>query len=187
MKLETSIATPIANALRAVALTNNSGVLGIIADSSVQIGGAETSPQKLLSYLREVTITDSLPGIHIIPITISQGTYSRQTITSKLGVTVESVDSESIGIATSDFSIKVIIGQHTSFSPITRDRVVTEVQKAGYSVDKAVLIPFPILSNKVVKFTTKDMGDGFSEIRFEGVDENDLLDLFEKILEGSRR
>jgi len=184
MRLETSIATPIANALRAIALTNNSGILGIIGDSSVQIGGAEVSPHKLLSFLREITIIDFIQGISIVDVHVKKGAYSRQTITSQLGITVENVDSTAIGIATSDFSIKVILGQHTSFSPITRDKVVAEVGKAGYSVDKAVLIPFPILSNKTVRFNTKDLGDGFTEIRFDEVEETALIDLAKRILEG---
>jgi len=187
MKLETSIATPLANALRAVALTNNSGILGIIGDSSVQVGGAETSPQKLLSYLREVTILDAIQGIHIIDIVVKQGSYSRQTIVEQLGVTVDNVASETIGIATSDFSIKVIIGQHTSFSPITRDKVIAKVQSSGYSVDKAVLIPFPILANKTIRFDAKDLGNGFTEICFYGAEEIDLINLVREILDSSLR
>jgi len=185
MRLETSIATPVANALRAIALTNNSGIIGIIGDSSVQIGGAEISPQKLLSFLREVTIPDSIQGIRIVDVAVKQGSYSRQTITSQLGVTVDCANSEPIGIATSDFSIKVIIGQHTSLSPITRDMVIAKVQAAGFCVDKAVLIPFPILSNNTVRFSSKDLGDGFTEIRFDGVEETALINLAKEILEGS--
>jgi len=185
MRLETSIATPIANALRAIALTNISGIIGIIGTSSVQIEGAETSPQKLLSFLREVTIVDSIQGIHIVDVSVKQGSYSRQTITDQLGVTVDNVISEVIGIATSDFSIKVIIGQHTSSTPITRDKVVAKVQSAGFSIDKAVLIPFPILSNKTVRFSTKDLGDGFTEIRFDGVEEATLVNIVKGILDSS--
>jgi len=187
MKLESNIAIPIANALRVLALANTSGVLGIIADSSVQIGGAEMSPQKLLSFLREVTFSDAMDQITIVSVTVKQGTYSRQTIVSQLPVAPESVDSEAIGVATSDFSIKVILGRHTSFAPITRDKVVDVIQKAGYSIDKAVLIPFPILSNKTVYFQDKNRGDGFMDISFVGADEATLVDLLKAILEGSTK
>jgi len=187
MRLETSIAKPIANAMRVLALANTSGVLGIIADSSVQIGGAEMSPQKLLSFLREVTFIDAIDRIAIVAVTVKQGVYSRQSIVSQLPITPESMDSEAIGIATSDFSINVILGRHTSFAPITRDKVVDVVQKAGYSIDKTALIPFPILSNKTVYFQDKDREDGFTDISFVGVDEAVLVDLLKGVLEASTK
>ena len=188
MKFETSIALPIANAIRVVMMTNFTGIIGIISESSTFIPGADISPQKLLSYLREVQIVDNLNDIIIADVSVAKGPYSRKSLIEGLGVTVKRIDSVPIGMATEPFKLKILLGQHSSLAPLTRDKVVQKIKKEGYSVEKSVLVPFPILSNEVIKFLPpRDLGDGFTQIHFDGVDEAYLLRNFIHILEQSNK
>lgn len=185
MRVNSLIATPVANLIRIAALAEGQGICGLLTPSIKAIPNLSVPSHQLLAHLLKVNITSVPSSLTIHNVTLNTGAITLKKIFKTLrGVKFAETKeiSEPLFQATGSVKFSLITGKSLIDKPLT-EHLVCEFVEASV-VDGLMLIStaLPFLAKEPITFEITDASDGTSDITFNRISEVDAQILYNKLI-----
>lgn len=184
MLVNSVVATPFANYVRAQAMILGHGICGICVDSINMLSNANIHSHALLAHMLTAQIIGGPDDLTLYEICLNPGPITLKDIYSqvkRVRVNLDKSTKSPIFQATGTVRFHVVIGRNTIKNPLTEDMIRNFVAQKNLS--NSFLIPsvLPFLTVDPIKYEIEDVGNGFSEVTFDNLSEEDVQEILREV------
>lgn len=184
MRINTVFAKPFANLIRVAKMSEGMGICGIGVNSINMVDKLNTHSHLLLAHLIAVELTKVPDNLAMHTVQLNKGPVTMDMIFKCLnGVTYKSsaLTAKNMYVASGIVTFEIITGQSGISNPLSKDAVELFAKDMLPTNQKLIGVPLPFMSKIAPIYTIEDLYDGYSEVTFKDLNDDEIARVFKEI------